>query len=109
MTLTLPTFPGFNPEDYSVYGEYQHENFMFAFTQTSTVKDRVRISDTLATKIDAELDAAEAEASAKAAVAADEPGATTAAAAPARPWWEADPRFAGRFESVTPPDQDPGQ
>jgi len=31
---------------------------MFAFTQTSTVKDRVRISDTLATKIDAELDAA---------------------------------------------------
>jgi hypothetical protein len=58
LTLTLPTFPGFNPEDYSVYGEYQHENFMFAFTQTSTVKDRVRISDTLATKIDAELDAA---------------------------------------------------
>ena len=58
--------------------------------------------------IDAELDAAEAEASAKAAVAAAGSGVTAAAAAPARPWWEADPRFAGRFESVTPPDQDPG-
>jgi cytochrome c oxidase assembly factor CtaG len=28
------------------------------------------------------------------------------ATAPGTPWWEADPRFAGRFESVTPPDQE---
>jgi hypothetical protein len=58
LTLTLHTFPGFDPEDYSAYGEYQHENFMFTFTRASTVKDRVLISDTLMTKIDVELDAA---------------------------------------------------
>jgi hypothetical protein len=58
LTVTLYTFPGFDPEDYSTYGQYQHENFMFAFTPASTVKERVLISDTLMTKIDAELDAA---------------------------------------------------
>jgi cytochrome c oxidase assembly factor CtaG len=56
--------------------------------------------------IDAELDAAEAEATAEAAVAAAGSGVTADAVAPARPWWEADSRFAGRFESVTPPDQE---
>jgi cytochrome c oxidase assembly factor CtaG len=58
--------------------------------------------------IDAELDAAEAEAAAEAAVASAAAGprvAPDSAAAPS-PWWEADPRFAGRFESVTPPDQE---
>jgi thiamine biosynthesis lipoprotein ApbE len=69
----------------------------------------IREDEDDAKKIDAELDAAEAEATAKAAVASDESGVTAVAAAPARPWWEADPRFAERFESVTPPDQDPGQ
>jgi cytochrome c oxidase assembly factor CtaG len=69
----------------------------------------IREDEDDAKKIDAELDAAEAEANAKAAVASDESGITAAAAAPARPWWEADPRFAERFESVAPPDQDPGQ
>lgn len=34
---------------------------MFAFTQASTVKQRVQISDTLMRKIDAELDAAVAD------------------------------------------------
>jgi hypothetical protein len=58
LAITLRTFPGFDPEDYSAYGEYQYENFMFAFAQASTVKERVLISDTLVTKIDAELDAA---------------------------------------------------
>jgi hypothetical protein len=61
LTVTLRTFPGFDPEDYSVYGQYQHENFMFAFTQASTVKQRVQISGTLMRKIDAELDAAVAD------------------------------------------------
>ncbi|MGH3273007.1 MAG: cytochrome c oxidase assembly protein [Streptosporangiaceae bacterium] len=42
--------------------------------------------------IDAELDAAEAAAAATAPVSAA--------------WWESDPRFARRFESVTPPDQE---
>jgi hypothetical protein len=50
--------------------------------------------------IDAELDAAEAVAEAEAVVAG-----RTGEAGPS-PWWEADPRFAGRFESVTPPDQE---
>jgi cytochrome c oxidase assembly factor CtaG len=50
--------------------------------------------------IDAELDAAEAVAEAEAVVAG-----RTGEAGPT-PWWEADPRFAGRFESVTPPDQE---
>ena len=52
--------------------------------------------------IDAELDAAEAVAEAEAVVA----GRTAEPAAGPSPWWEADPRFAARFESVTPPDQE---
>jgi cytochrome c oxidase assembly factor CtaG len=58
--------------------------------------------------IDAELDAADAEAAAEAAVAAATagPGITPGSAAAPTPWWEADPRFARRFESVAPPDQE---
>jgi len=57
--------------------------------------------------IDAELDAAEAEAAAEAAVAAAGAGGGTPGSVAARsPWWEADPRFARRFESVAPPDQE---
>src|ERR1700722_18313819 len=56
--------------------------------------------------IDAELDAAEAESAAEAAVAAAGAGAARGAAAAPSPWWEADPRFARRFESVAPPDQE---
>ncbi|MGH3548815.1 MAG: hypothetical protein ACRDQU_12035, partial [Pseudonocardiaceae bacterium] len=52
--------------------------------------------------IDAELDAAEAVAAAGAVVA----GTTPDSAGGPTPWWQADPRFAGRFESVTPPDQE---
>jgi cytochrome c oxidase assembly factor CtaG len=56
--------------------------------------------------IDAELDAADAEAAAEAKVAAAGGRVTPGAAAGPSPWWEADPRFARRFESVTPPDQE---
>jgi cytochrome c oxidase assembly factor CtaG len=70
----------------------------------------IREDEDEAKVIDAELDAADAEAAAEAAVAAAGSGVTADAAAgaarPARPWWEADPRFGSRFESVTPPDQE---
>jgi cytochrome c oxidase assembly factor CtaG len=84
----------------------------------------IREDEADAEVIDAELDAAEAGATA----AAGPTGAAGAAGAPAgapagpgsagrppgtgrpgaplRPWWESDPRFARRFESVTPPDQE---
>jgi hypothetical protein len=58
LTVTFRTFPSFDPEDYSACGQYQRKNFMFAFTRASTVKKRVLISDTLTTKVHAELDAA---------------------------------------------------
>src|ERR1700722_2411981 len=68
----------------------------------------IREDEDDAKKIDAELDAAEAEAAAEAAVASAAAGprvAPDSAAAPS-PWGGAGPRFAGRFESVTPPDQE---
>jgi hypothetical protein len=58
LVITLRTFQGFDPEDYSTYNEYQHENFMFTFRPTSTVKERVMISDPLISQIDVKLDAA---------------------------------------------------
>jgi hypothetical protein len=57
LIITLRTFPGFDPEDYSLYNQYQHENFMFTFTGQSTVTERVRISETLISEVDALLDA----------------------------------------------------
>jgi cytochrome c oxidase assembly factor CtaG len=55
----------------------------------------IREDEADAKVIDAELDAAEA---AKASQRAQRPAA--AAAEPDRPWWESDPRFAERFQSV---------
>jgi cytochrome c oxidase assembly factor CtaG len=87
----------------------------------------IREDEADAEVIDAELDAAEADAAAEPGAAAEAGAAAQAAApagpdavpgaagrplpagrpaAPLRPWWESDPRFARRFESVTPPDQE---
>jgi cytochrome c oxidase assembly factor CtaG len=74
----------------------------------------IREDEDEAKVIDAELDAAEAVEAAAAGVsagalpeaAAGGAAAGPRAAAPSRPWWEADSRFAGRFESVAPPDQE---
>ena len=56
LIVTIPTFPGFDPDDYSLYNQYQHENFMFSFAAQSTVRERVQISDVLIRNIDAKLD-----------------------------------------------------
>jgi cytochrome c oxidase assembly factor CtaG len=60
----------------------------------------MREDESEAAKVDADLDAKEAELAAAAEVAAaagrDEPGGTDGE--PARPWWEDDPRFTGRFK-----------
>jgi hypothetical protein len=56
LIVTLRTFPNFDPEDYSAYGVYQHENFMFNFKSNSTVKERVLISDPLISQVDTKLD-----------------------------------------------------
>jgi hypothetical protein len=58
LIVTLRTFPNFDPEDYSAYGVYQHENFMFSFKPNSTVKERVLISNQLVSQVDTKLDAA---------------------------------------------------
>jgi hypothetical protein len=58
LVVTLRTLPGFDPEDYSLYNQYQHENFIFTFKSTSTVKERVLISEPLIAQIDAKLNAA---------------------------------------------------
>lgn len=58
MIVKLRTLQDFDPEDYSVYGDYLHENFMFNFTTASTVKERVAISDKLISHVNAQLDAA---------------------------------------------------
>jgi cytochrome c oxidase assembly factor CtaG len=57
----------------------------------------MREDESDAAKIDADLDARDAELEA-AATAAGEPGAE--GAGEARPWWEDDPRFTGRFKST---------
>jgi cytochrome c oxidase assembly factor CtaG len=57
----------------------------------------MREDESDAAKIDADLDARDAEREA-AATAAGEPGAE--GAGEARPWWEDDPRFTGRFKST---------
>jgi cytochrome c oxidase assembly factor CtaG len=53
-----------------------------------------------AKEIDAELDARDADLSVAGAASA---GSEPAAAAGQRPWWESDPRFAGRFQAVEEP------
>jgi hypothetical protein len=58
LVVTLRTLPHFDPEDYSAYGVYQHENFMFSFKPNSAVKERVLISDPLISQVDTKLDAA---------------------------------------------------
>jgi hypothetical protein len=58
LIVTLRTFPGFDPEDYSAYGVYQHENFMFNYTSRSTVSERVTLSERLILQVDRKLDAA---------------------------------------------------
>lgn len=58
LVITLPTFSGFDPEDYSLYNEYQHENFMFTFKPTSTVTERVLIGDLLRGQIEKKLNTA---------------------------------------------------
>ncbi len=57
----------------------------------------IREDEGEAARIDAELDAREAGTRA-AAAAAPADGAAASGAAPDRPWWESDPRFAGRFQ-----------
>ena len=56
--LDIGGIPGFDPDDYSIYNQYQHENFMFSFTPQSTVKERVQIGDTLIRQVDARLNKA---------------------------------------------------
>jgi cytochrome c oxidase assembly factor CtaG len=57
----------------------------------------IREDEADAAVIDAELDAAEA---------GPDGQAPRAPGGPAAPWWQSDPRFAQRFESVAPPDQE---
>lgn len=58
LIAALRTFPGFDPEDYSAYGVYQHENFMFNYTSRSTVLERVTLSERLISQVDRKLDEA---------------------------------------------------
>jgi hypothetical protein len=58
LIATLRTLPGFDPDDFSAYGVYQHENFMFSYTAHSTVSERVMLSEQLILQVDRKLDAA---------------------------------------------------
>jgi hypothetical protein len=67
----------------------------------------IREDEAEAVAVDAELDARDA---ARAAAAA--PGGTQSPAADAaedRPWWESDPRFAGRFQPIDDSSEQRGQ
>jgi cytochrome c oxidase assembly factor CtaG len=61
----------------------------------------IREDEAEAKVIDAELDAKDAAAAAgQGAAAVQDAAAKTPGAADAQPWWESDPRFVGRFQSV---------
>lgn len=64
----------------------------------------IREDEGEAERVDAELDAREAELTAGTAAAAQPAGAAVSDQPPAadRPWWENDPRFAGRFRPPAP-------
>ncbi len=65
----------------------------------------IREDEADAVVIDAELDAADAQRAATATPAAGAAAAgSQAQPASARPWWESDPRFSGRFEALDEPD-----
>jgi hypothetical protein len=60
----------------------------------------IREDEAEAKVIDAELDAKDAAVAAGQDVVAGQGAAATAPTAGAQPWWQSDPRFVGRFQSV---------
>jgi hypothetical protein len=58
LIVRLRTLPCFDPDDFSAYNVYQHENFMFSYVSRSTVSERVRLREQLIQQVNRRLDAA---------------------------------------------------
>ena len=58
LIVRLRTLPGFDPDGYSEYGVYQHQNFMFSYVRRATVSERVLLWEQLIRQVDRRLDAA---------------------------------------------------